>query len=154
LVGACTDRQTQHLMAETDPEHRYLTENPPQHLGRSDQRFGVAGTVGDEHAPGLAGHELEGRGPRGDHIDSVSTSGQMGEDVGLDAKVYGHHQTLLFGGGSNMERLPGADPRRQVLTFHARSAARDRSKFGLVDVASHGDGHGTAVTEMTGESSG
>ena len=79
-------------MAEADAEHRHLAEQPADGVGGVGDRGGVAGTVGEEHAVGLAGEHVGGAASTPGTTSTVAAGAdEVAQDRALDAEVVGDH---------------------------------------------------------------
>ena len=86
-----TERETEDLVTEADAEDGYLADEATHDLGRARHRRGIAGTVREEHAVGLAGEHV-GRGRPGGHdLDVTPHADEVAQDRALDAEVVRDH---------------------------------------------------------------
>ena len=86
LDGLATQRQRQHLMAETDTKDRQVSvvQNALDHRHRIFASGGwIAGTIGEEHAIGAMGQDFFGGGCGGQHCDIAASRGQAAQNVAL-----------------------------------------------------------------------
>ena len=71
LVGAPAGGQPEDLVAEADPEHRHAAEEAAHRLDQVGHALGIAGTVGEKDAVGLA---LEHAAPTASTAGTTVTS--------------------------------------------------------------------------------
>ena len=81
------ERQAQDLVAEADAEHRDLAAQLRDGVDRAVDRLGIAGTVRQEHAVGLAREDVGRRGRRRHDLDPAPGADEVPHDRALDAVV-------------------------------------------------------------------
>src|SRR5262245_17254344 len=90
LHGISTERESYQLMSEADTEDRYFFFcNAPDRLGSVTHGGGIAGTVREEHAIGIALEDGIGRCLRWNHSDTATVILEEPQDVALDAVIVG-----------------------------------------------------------------
>ena len=170
LVGRPAQRRRQDLVAEADAEDRHAPDEVGHRRRRTREGGGVARAVGEEHAVGLEGQHVVGRGAGRHHGDRAERGEQLHHGR-LDTEVVGHDAQVTgrAGAGPRVDTdLARRDARHQVhavgadggrrggaqLGFGGRAeGARDRT--GLADVARQAPGvdareRGNAVAAQEG----
>ncbi|MNT00812.1 hypothetical protein D3C72_1352560 [compost metagenome] len=94
LDGLGAQGDGQHLMAQADAQDRLAAGDQLLDFrhGVGAGRGRVARTVGQDHAVGIAGQDVLGRGRRRHHGDLHAGRGQGAQDVALHAVVDDHHR--------------------------------------------------------------
>ncbi len=139
----------QQLVAQADAEDGHLAEQLADGVRGVAHGGRVAGSVGQEHAVGLASQHLGGRGGGRHHLDGGDLA-QLGQDGPLDAEVVGHHPT---GAVADRVRLGAGDGGHQVDAVGARLGPGRVGQ--LVDRGgAEGAGHGARGAQVAGQATG
>ena len=117
-------RQPQHLVAETNPEHR----RPAGHDGADvvhhvRQRGGIAGTVAEEDAVGRTAEQHRRRRRRRVDADVATVGGQPSQDVPLHAEVPRRDREAARADAPGLEVVP-AGPAHHARRPASRTAPR------------------------------
>ena len=143
--------EAEQLVAEADPEDRDRVEQPAEDGDGPVDGFGVAGTVGEEHAVGLAGQRVGGRGGRRDDLDVTAGGDEMAQQGGLDAVVVGDDPERRVTVADRVRGVDG-DLGDEVDALGAGCVTGRVADLGLV--GAERAGHRAGLPEVAGEAAG